>query len=161
MMTNHLYVSDCRRATALVTHYGRANLAGINETFREAVEVDRVTPLLMAVLDLYTNLMPILVAPLGMSCLADTVMLTAKDAENADLRRAAQLVGAHSIADVEAMNAVLTEAKDAESITPLFFAVMDLYGMLVPSLYTRPGLHALQKVIVDLAGVEADQEVDE
>ncbi len=161
MMTNNLYVSDCRRATALVTHYGRANLAGINEAFREAVEADRVTPLLMAVLDLYTSLMPVLVAPLGMQCLADTVVVTAKEAKDDDLRRAARLVGAHSASDVDGMNAVLTEAKATERITPLFFAVMDLYGMLVPSLYTRPGLRALQQVIVDLAGVEADTEANE
>ncbi len=160
-MTNNLYVSDCRRATALVTHYGRGNIAGINEALREAVEVDRVTPLLMAVLDLYANLMPVLVAPLGMKCLADTVVLTAQEAENDDLRRAAHLVAAHSTSDVDAMNAALAEAKESERITQLFFSVMDLYGMLVPALYTRPGLRALQGVIVDLAGVEADYEANE
>jgi hypothetical protein len=161
MMTNHLYVSDCRRATALVTHYGRGNLAGINEALREAVEVDRVTPLLMAVLDLYDNLMPVLVAPLGMKCIADTVAVTAREAEDDELRRAAQLVGAHASSDVDAMNAVLMEAKQAERITQLFFSVMILYGMLVPAIYTRPGLHALQQVIVDLAAVEAENEANE
>ena len=58
-MTDQALVrDDCRRAAAIVVHHARADLEGINAILREAAEADRVTPLFLAVLDLYQTMLP-------------------------------------------------------------------------------------------------------
>ncbi len=76
-MTNYSpqdIAGDCRRAACLVTHHGRDNLEGINAILQEAVETDRVTPLIIAVLDLYQFLIPELRTEFGMKIMSDAVV---------------------------------------------------------------------------------------
>lgn len=160
-MTNQIHAADCRRATALACHYGRANIDGVNALFKETVEVGRVTELLMALIGLYAHIVPVLVTKLGMRCLSEVVVNVATKGKDDDDRRAARLVMAHSLGDVDGMNAVLNEAKAAEAITGLFMSLMALYCMIVPALRTDVGLDALQAAVLDIAALEAETEVNE
>lgn len=162
MMTDRLQAADCRRATALVCHYGRRNADGVNEIFHETVEANRVSELLMATASLYSYITPVLVTQLGMRCLSETVMNIAKEGANESGRRAAKLIIAHSAADVDAINAVLKDAKEANAITDLFMSMMNIYAMLVPALTTNLGLTALQSAILEIAVLETENpETDE
>lgn len=156
MMTNRLTTADCRRATALACHWGRANVDGVNELFNEAVEKKRISELLIALLGLYAYIVPVLVTKLGMGCLSETVVNIAGHGKDDSSRRAARLVIAHSGHDVDAINTVLREARDADAITDLFLSLMGLYSMLVPALNTNAGLTALQAAVLDIAALEAE-----
>jgi hypothetical protein len=68
---------DRRRAAAAVVHYAQHNLDGINEVLREAAEIDRVTPLILALLDVYDQMVPELRTDLGMSFLSSHIMRVA------------------------------------------------------------------------------------
>ena len=71
-MTNP-HAGDCRRATALVCHYGNQNLDGVNEILKEAVAVNRVTPLITSVLDLHGSMGPLLHTQDGLACLTQMI----------------------------------------------------------------------------------------
>jgi hypothetical protein len=64
---------DCRRAAALVVHHARADIAGINYILQEAAEADRITPLFVAVLDLFQTLLPELRTETAISLLSTWV----------------------------------------------------------------------------------------
>ncbi len=70
-MTDQALVrDDCRRAAAIVVHHARVDVEGVNAILREAAEADRVTPLFVAVLDLYQTLLPELRTPAAMKLLS-------------------------------------------------------------------------------------------
>lgn len=74
--------ADCRRAAALVAHYGQANLDGINAILTEAAEADRVTQLILAVLNLYSFLIPELRTPAAMQWMTRAVIHLAQAEED-------------------------------------------------------------------------------
>lgn len=65
---------DRRRAAAVVVHYGNSDFDGVNAILREVAETDRVSPFILALLDLYSALVPELRTELGMSLMAAHVM---------------------------------------------------------------------------------------
>jgi hypothetical protein len=78
-MTNtNTYASDMRRAAALVVHHSRANSDGCNEILQEALEADRISELIVAILDLYQTLIPVMHTPLGVTALNGTVLQVAQ-----------------------------------------------------------------------------------
>lgn len=81
IMTNDLtpeqvseLAGDRRRAAAAVVHYGRNNYDGVNAVLREAAEADRVSPFILALLDMYDQLVPELRSELGMSFMSSHVL---------------------------------------------------------------------------------------
>ena len=113
-MTNP-HAGDCRRATALVCHYGNQNLDGVNEILKEAVAVNRVTPLITSVLDLHESMGPLLHTQDGLACLTQMIYsLADKEDGDQDCRRAARLVIRHDRRDAPGINAVLKEAAEAD-----------------------------------------------
>ena len=116
-MTNP-HAGDCRRATALVCHYGNSDLGGVNEILKEAVAVNRVTPLITSVLDLYESMGPLLHTRDGLACLTPMIYsLAEKEDGDQDCRRAALLVIRHDRRDAPGINAVLKEAAEADPVT--------------------------------------------
>lgn len=65
---------DRRRAAAAVVHYAKHNLDGINAVLQEAAEADRITPMFLALLDVYDQMVPELRTDLGMSFLSSHIM---------------------------------------------------------------------------------------
>lgn len=153
-MTNHA-ATDCRRASALVVHYGTEQHDGVNEVLKESTESGRATEFIIAVLQLFQNVVPQLVTELGMACLSDTILRLAKDEDaDPDCRRAAQLIAHHGNANVSGINTVLSHACEADRVTPLILAVLHLYSITVPAVFTALGLSALQRSVLDFAALE-------
>ena len=152
-MTNP-HAGDCRRATALVCHHGNQNLDGVNEILKEAVTVNRVTPLITSVLGLHES-MPLLHTPNGLACLTQMIYsLTDNEDGDQDCRRAALLVIRHDRRDAPRINAVLKEAAEADRVTELVVALLSLYSILMPMLYSQLGLQVLQRSILNWAARE-------
>lgn len=156
-MTN-AYAGDCRRATALACHYGNGNTDGMRAVLNEAIEDNRVTPLIVAVLDLAQYVFPVLLTNMGIGCVSDVVFrLTQAPSEpRPDRHRAARIIVAHASNNVDGINAVLAEAAEARAVTELITAILELFGVACSPLYTPLGLDALQQATVDLAVKEAE-----
>lgn len=153
-MTN-LAATDCRRATALVVHYGTENRDGVNALLQETAEDERVTEMLLSLLGLFDNVIPQLHTQLGMTCLSDVLLQLANDqTAPPDLNRAARLIAHYGNNNVDAINTVLTEACEANAVSTLIIAVLNLYSTVAPAVYTRLGLTALQRSILDFAARE-------
>lgn len=155
MTTN---AADCRRAVVLHCHYSKSNLEGLNAVFEETVEANRVSDLLIALLDLYSYIIPVLTSPLGVKCLSETVYKYANNEPNEHGRRAAKLAVAYAARDVDRMNELIQEAQAADAVTDLFLAVMNLHLKLVPALDTEIGIATLELSILDLALLESKDE---
>ncbi len=154
--------ADCRRATSLVIHYGRQDVDGVNAVIREAADVDRVTLLIANVVDLHHQIVPVLLTPDGIACLSQLVYALSEDQDaDEDCRRAARLVIAHSLRDLDAVTAVLTEARNADRVTEILLAVMSTYRSYVPQLYSDVGLSVLQRSVIDFAAREDQELADE
>jgi hypothetical protein len=156
-MTN-LYAGDCRRAAALVVHYGTQNMPGVNEVLKEAVDVDRVSETVLGVLNLFEQVIPQLVTPLGIACMSDVVARLAEDEEaDPDCSRAARIVTHHADKSVDGINIVMGEACDSDRVTPLILGVLHLYSTICPQIFTRLGLAALQQSVLDFAVQEGTE----
>jgi len=125
----------------------------MNAILDEAVELDRATEMIYAMLDVYQQLVPILITPLGMGALSQCVQMLAHpdNTGDQDIRRAAQLVVAHSQDNIAGINDVIREIKELDRVTPLILAVLNLYRELVPVLATPIGLASLTQTVLDLA----------
>lgn len=149
------HAGDCRRATALVCHYGNQNLDGVNEILKEAVTVKRVTPLITSVLDLHESIGPLLHTPDGLACLTQMIYsLAEKEDGDQDCRRAALLVIRHDRRDAPGINTVLKDAAEADRVTELVVGLLSLYSSLMPMLYSQLGLEVLQRSILNWAARE-------
>jgi hypothetical protein len=149
------HAADCRRATALVVHYGAQNLEGVDAVLKEAVTVNRVMPLITSVLDLHESVVPLLLTQDGLACLTQMIYTLADDEDgDQDCRRAARLVIRHDRRDAPGINAVLKEAAEADRVTELVVGLLSLYSTLVPMLYSQLGLQVLQRSILDWAARE-------
>ncbi|OBB71215.1 hypothetical protein A5759_23295 [Mycobacterium sp. 852014-52144_SCH5372336] len=150
-MTNPI-AGDCRRASSLVVHYGTQNQEGVNTVLREAVELGRATELITATLDLFQHVVPQLVTTLGIACISDTVTRLSEDEDaDPDCNRAARLITHHANKNVKCINIVLTEACEADRVTPLILATLELYSVICPMIFTHLGLTALQQSVLDFA----------
>lgn len=153
------YAGDCRRAIALTVQHAQGDLDGVNAILRESAEAGRATELILAILDAFQSIVPVLHTELGLLSLSQTVHAIAHDdTADADRRRAAALVVAHSKDDVNGINKVIHETKEADRVTPLILGILGLYDRLVPAATSSLGIAALQSTILDLAAHEvADQ----
>lgn len=72
MSDRHLTVTaaDNRRAAALVAHHGRGDAQGLSAILAEVNDCHRPTELVLAVLDLYQQLVPAIHTPLGLQFLS-------------------------------------------------------------------------------------------
>lgn len=152
-MTN-LVATDCRRATALVVHYGNRNHDGTNAVLKEASDDERVTEMILSILGLFNSVIPQLHTDLGMACLSDTVLTLAKDAADTDCRRASRLVAHYGNDNVDGINTVLAEACDDNAVTPLILGLLHLYYTVTPVVFTPVGMSALQQSVLDFAARE-------
>ena len=154
-MTANPAAGDCRRATAVVVHYGTNSSDGISEVFKESVEIGRVTELILALLDLFQNVVPQLLTDLGMACISDALIDLAND-ETADPRalRASRLIIGHSHDDVDQINTVFAQAKEANQITELILDVLHMYNTVAPCVFTPLGVSALQRSVMNFAAQE-------
>lgn len=69
---HHLAITaaDNRRAAAIVAHHGRGDMVGISAILCEVNDEHRPTELILAVLDLYQELVPAIHTPLGIQFLS-------------------------------------------------------------------------------------------
>lgn len=166
-MTEFNQPGDRRRATALVCHWGHANIEGYNAVVREAQEANRVTALMWEVLALHSEVAPILLTDDGIACASQDVYKVATipiaDDEKpgiGDCRRAAQLMFGYAQQDVGEINAVLHEAVDLGRATELLMALLELYRRVIPQMYTDLGLNVLGKTVLQWAAREQEQGQD-
>lgn len=147
--------SDNRRATALVCHFGRQNSEGVNAVLAETIEANRVTPLIISVLDLHAGIVPILVTPDGLACITQMIHSRANDQYvDQECARAARLIISHSARDTAGFNTALREAADAGHVTDLLMATLETFLAVVPQLYCELGLAVLERSILDWAARE-------
>jgi hypothetical protein len=69
-----------------------------------------------------------------------------------DCRRGAALVVHHARGDVDGINAILQEAAEADRVSDLFIALLDLYQTLVPELRTELAIKLLSATVTKIAG---------
>ncbi len=65
---------DQRRACALIAHFGRGNVDGIDAIIHETNQTGRLTELLIAVLHFYAEVVPELRTPAGLDLLTRHVL---------------------------------------------------------------------------------------
>lgn len=153
-MTNPI-AADNRRATALVCHFGRQNMEGVNAVLAETIEERRITPLIVALLELHANVIPVLLTPDGMACFTAAVYVLANDEGlSADARQAVQLILSHNDQNDQEFNHVLRAAADAGQVTELIVSLLSLFCTLMPILYSELGLQTLERSILDWAARE-------
>jgi hypothetical protein len=73
---------DRRRAARLIAHHANDNVTEMNLVLQAAATVDRVTQMILGLLDLYEILLPQLHTPLGLRCLEKSVVDLAAAEEN-------------------------------------------------------------------------------
>jgi hypothetical protein len=146
---------DNRRAATLTVHYGRGDTAGVNAVLAETVDVDRVTALYLAVLNLHREVIPKLYTVDGLACLTDLVYTLAGD-DNADpdCKRAARMIVAHSSGDVAGFNAVLDEVAESYRGSELLIGMYATFSAFVPVLYSEAGLSVLQRSVLNWVAAE-------
>jgi hypothetical protein len=149
-MTNP-HAGDCRRATALVCHHANGNADGVGEILRSTVECDRVTETILATLDFYQAVVPMFITTFGMQALSEVVNNLALKDTDPDRQRAARLIAHHANYNVDGINSVLQSAAQADRVTQLILAILDLYEILLPQLQTPLGLRCLEQSVVELA----------
>lgn len=153
-MTNK--AADARRAMALISHHTRGHQPGINSVIREAVDADRATELLLAVLDSYPPLVNALRTPEAQGAMAELVMQLAEFDDDPDWRRAARTIVASSTRDLIAMGQIVDEANDEKRCPQLLVAVCGVYGLLLPELATPIGCEAISTITARLTAREAE-----
>lgn len=70
--------ADRRRATAALLHYAEDNYPGIQAIVAEAKEADRVGPLFLMLLDLFTTFMPGIEEEQGKKMLREYLLVLAR-----------------------------------------------------------------------------------
>lgn len=149
--------ADNRRATTLAVHYGRQDQAGVDAVLAEALQADRITPLITAVLDLHAGIVPTLHTPDGQTLLAQMLHDLAADRDgDPDCARAARLIVAHSEGNADGCTTVLREAADADRVAETIVGVLAVFRAYVPVLYGELGLSVLQRNIIGWAAREED-----
>ena len=150
--------ADNRRATTLVCHYGHDNLEGVTAVLQETVEANRVTKLIISILDLHRGITPILLTQDGLACLTQMIYSAADETtQDQDCRRAARLIICHNERDTDGINTVLNEAADAERVSELLVGLLSLFSNFLPILYSQLGLEVLQRIILDWAARETTE----
>lgn len=71
---DHLAAADARRAAALIVHYGRGDVDGLNAVFEESRQAGRGVALIVSLLGLYEQLIPELRTELAQSFLSHHLM---------------------------------------------------------------------------------------
>lgn len=157
-MTTTLAAADNRRATALVCHYGRANLSGVNTILNEADTKRRVTPLVISVLDLHAGIIPILLTDDGLACLTAMLDDLHETTTDTDQKRAVELITSHNVQDAEKFGTTLAAAGKDDKVSETIEAILAIFRAYVPLLYCELGLTVLQRSIIDWAGREAKED---
>lgn len=160
-MTDPTLASDRRRATALVCHWGRNNIDGVNAVITEAQDVDRITPMIIEILSLHSEVATILLTEDGIACssqeahrIATAALDGRDDPVSHDCHRAGRLMFAYAKPDLDEINAVLREAVEANRATELILALLELYRHILPQAYTELGLRVLGRSILEWAAKE-------
>ena len=155
LMTNNPHAGDCRRACSILVHHSQNDLDGVNALLQEAADTGRVTELVFAILDAYQGITPVLLTAIGMACLSQTVHgFASPDNPDDDSRRASALIIAHARDDIDAINKVIVEVKQANRVSPWIVAILNVYRTLVPAIATPLGVESLSRSVLNLAAKE-------
>lgn len=153
-MTNK--AADARRAMALISHHTQGNQLGITTIIREAVDADRATELLLAVLDAYPPIVNVLRTPEAQAAMTELVHQIAEFDEDADWQRAARTIIASAQRDLPAMKQIVDEANTEQRCPQLIGCVCGVYGLLLPELGTPIGCNAIAIFTARLTAREAE-----
>lgn len=148
--------ADARRAMALISHHTQAHQAGINAIIKEAVDADRATELLLAVLDSYPPIVTVLRTPEAQVGMTELVQQLAEFDDDPDWRRAARTIIASSTRDIPAMLQIVEESNSEKRCPQLLVAVCGVYGLLLPELGTPFGCDAISTMTARLTAREAE-----
>ena len=154
-MTPPEIAGDHRRATSLVVHYGLRNDEGINVITAEAMELERVGPLILAVCTLHQQIVPTLLSESGQVCLEAMITELAEVDEDPAMARVGRLIVAHDHGDTDAFDAVLIEARDTDTVTELVVGLLSAWSVMCPMLYSKAGLSTLRKNVAMWAALES------
>jgi hypothetical protein len=157
--------ADARRAAALIIHRRRADVDGVTALLEEAHRSDRVTELVLAVLDLYRTAIEELRSDNGINLIASYVGQMCKLAEQAspevgvgEMLQSARLLDAHGRGDMQGVNNVFSEAKAGDRGVYLILGLLDLLETLLPELSCEAGFDWLNRCVSTFAAEEAGDE---
>lgn len=71
--------ADFRRAAALILHFEQEDSEGVHALLQETAEAGRAAPLILAMLQIYSMLMPELKTPLALTWLSDALLKVAAE----------------------------------------------------------------------------------
>ncbi|WP_369321546.1 hypothetical protein [Mycobacterium adipatum] len=148
--------ADARRAMALISHHTRGHQPGINAIIREAVDADRATELLLAVLDAYPPIVNVLRTAEAQGAMTELVHQIAEFDDDPDWQRAARTIIASATRDLAAMLQIVDEANDQKRCPQLLGSVCGVYGLLLPELATPIGCDAISTITARLTAREAE-----
>lgn len=156
-MTTSPTHSDFQRAAALIGHRANGNAEGVRFTMQAANEANRVTALLIALLDGYRLVASELRTEHALGAVGEFIEACAAQDEDADVRRAAAAFVAHRDNDLDAFNTVLIEANDDGRPGEVVAGVLDLFSTLLPELGTPVALANLAQWTARIAAQGDDQ----
>jgi hypothetical protein len=151
-------VADHRRATVMVLHHRRGNLAGVAVVAEEANRLNRSPQLLNALLEVHQILIALLRTQSGINLLADWVIGIAAveptEENSKDVSRAAMIWNFHGKGNRRAIAEVMNEATAEGRPTQVFLQLLALYEVALPELSGPGALEWLEAQIPALLGYE-------
>jgi hypothetical protein len=139
--TSAINAGDHRRALALITHRQREFWGGVKAVLDEAVSARRETQLLLAVVDTFDDLVPLLRTEAAQSWCAQALQMIGEHGKP-EWKRGAIVIMARALDDATQFDQAIAEANEDQPGT-LFLSVLDIYNMLIPELATPAGLETL------------------
>lgn len=151
--------ADYRRAGVLISHRVNANILGIRAVTVEAIETDRCSQLLSALIEGYEFILSELRTDQSLDMVGELIQLATEQNVHPLLCQAAKAVVAHHDDDDDRFGQLLLEADTPEKSALLIGSVTDLFNALLPELGTPNGLKNLAEWTARIASL--DGELDE
>lgn len=148
---------DYRRAGVFIKHHAYTNSDGMNAILIEAIEAERTSHLIQAILATYDAIVPQLITHHGQRCMAEMLITYAHGDPSLapELNRAARFLLAYGDNQTDAMNSILREE---DNVSPTVVALLDVYAAILPTLHTPFGMDIIERGIRTLSGMEAKGE---
>lgn len=161
MNPDNITTADWRRAGALLKHRLARDVDGCNAILQEALDTNRATNLIVALIGTLDAVTQQLLTPLGLDGLDEWIAAWAlpdfDPARPPEWTRAAALTVACHDKDTLEMNRIITESDD-DNITPVILSVIDIYTAACPALATHTGTEVVAHGVRRLVGMEAEGE---
>ena len=148
--------ADYRRAGVLISHRVNANILGIRAVTVEAIETDRCSQLLSALIEGYEFILSELRTDQSLDMVGELIQLATQEHVHPLMRQAAKAVVAHHDNDDDRFDQLFREADTPQKSALLIGSVTDLFNALLPELGTPNGLKNLAEWTARIANGEGE-----